>query len=141
MLIAVSLSVSVLTVSKCQADATITYVRCNGNRTVILPSDQCSTFTQSLKGIECTPSLLPQCLQVCFPCLIFSDTLGPTHPPIQWVQVALSLWVKRLRREADHSPPSSAAVKNGWSYTSTPQFVFMAWCLVKHRDNFTLIDS
>jgi hypothetical protein len=23
-----------------------------------------------------------------------------------------------------------------WSYTSTPQYVFMAWCLVKHRDNF-----
>jgi hypothetical protein len=39
--------------------------------------------------------------------------------------------------EADHSPPSSAEVKNAWSYTSTPQYVFMAWCLVKHRDNFT----
>jgi len=23
------------------------------------------------------------------------------------------------------------------SNTSTPQYVFMAWCLVKHRDNFT----
>jgi hypothetical protein len=24
-----------------------------------------------------------------------------------------------------------------WSYsTSTPQYVFMAWCLGKHRDNF-----
>jgi len=22
-------------------------------------------------------------------------------------------------------------------YTSTHQFVFVAWCLVKHRDNFT----
>jgi hypothetical protein len=30
--------------------------------------------------------------------------------------------------------PSS---KNVWSYTSTPQYAFMAWCLVKHRDNFT----
>jgi hypothetical protein len=45
--------------------------------------------------------------------------------------------VKRPRRDADHSPPSSAAVKNVWSYTSTPQYVFMAWCLVKHRDSFT----
>jgi hypothetical protein len=44
---------------------------------------------------------------------------------------ALSLGVKRLGREADHSPPSSAEVKNAWSYTSTPQYVFMAWCLVK----------
>jgi hypothetical protein len=27
--------------------------------------------------------------------------------------------------------------KNAWSYTSTPPYVFMAWCFVKHRDNFT----
>jgi hypothetical protein len=45
--------------------------------------------------------------------------------------------VKRPGREADHSPPYSAEVKNAWSYTSTPQYVFKAWCLVKHRDNFT----
>jgi hypothetical protein len=32
----------------------------------------------------------------------------------------LSLGVKRPGREADHSPPSSAEVKNAWSYTSTP---------------------
>jgi hypothetical protein len=37
--------------------------------------------------------------------------LGPTQPPIQWVPGALSLGVKRPRREADHSPPSSAEVK------------------------------
>jgi hypothetical protein len=50
---------------------------------------------------------------------------------------AFSLRVKRPKREADHSPPSSADVKNAWSFISTPQYVFMAWCLVKHRDNFT----
>jgi hypothetical protein len=33
---------------------------------------------------------------------------------------ALSLGKKRPGREADHSPPSSAEVKNAWSYTSTP---------------------
>jgi hypothetical protein len=27
--------------------------------------------------------------------------------------------------------------KNEWRYTSTPQYAFMAWCLVKHRGNFT----
>jgi hypothetical protein len=37
--------------------------------------------------------------------------LGPTQPPIQWVWGALSLGVKRPGREADHSPPSSAEVK------------------------------
>jgi hypothetical protein len=31
-------------------------------------------------------------------------------------------------READHSPSSSAEVKNGWSCASTPQYTFMAWC-------------
>jgi len=36
--------------------------------------------------------------------------LGPTQPPIQWVPGALSLAVKL---------PSSAEVKNAWSYTST----------------------
>jgi len=45
--------------------------------------------------------------------------------------------VKRPGREADHSTPSSAS-KNGWSYTSTPQYAFMAWYSTKkHRDNRT----
>jgi len=37
-----------------------------------------------------------------------------------------------------HSPPSSAEVKNAWSYTSDPQYTFMVWCLVKkeHREDF-----
>jgi hypothetical protein len=26
-----------------------------------------------------------------------------------------------------------------WSYTSTPTYVFMTWCLVKHRDEFAFI--
>jgi hypothetical protein len=38
--------------------------------------------------------------------------LGPIQPPIQCVPGALSLEVKRLIREADHSHPSSAEVKN-----------------------------
>jgi hypothetical protein len=29
----------------------------------------------------------------------------------------------------DYSPSSNAEVENEWSYTSTPQYVFMAWCL------------
>jgi hypothetical protein len=63
--------------------------------------------------------------------------LGPNQPPIQWVPWALSLGVRRPRREADHSPPSSVEFNTAWNYTSTPQYVFMTWCLVKHRDNFT----
>jgi hypothetical protein len=36
----------------------------------------------------------------------------PTHPSIQWVPGAISLRVYRPGREADHSLPSSAEVKN-----------------------------
>jgi hypothetical protein len=72
--------------------------------------------------------------------LLFTTTsrtdLRPTQPPIQWVPEALSLGVKRPEREADNSAPSSAEVKSAYSYTSTPLYVFMAWCLVRHRDNF-----
>jgi hypothetical protein len=49
----------------------------------------------------------------------FRMVLGPSQPHIQWVSEALSLWVKQPGREADHSLPSSAEVKNVWSYTST----------------------
>jgi hypothetical protein len=38
--------------------------------------------------------------------------LGPTQPLIQWVPGVLSLGVKRPVREAAHSPPSGAEVKN-----------------------------
>jgi len=40
------------------------------------------------------------------------------QPPIQWVPGSLSLEVKRLGPEADHSPLSSAEVQNAWRYTS-----------------------
>jgi hypothetical protein len=46
----------------------------------------------------------------------------------------LSPGVKQLGCEADNSSPSSAKVKNMWSCTSTPLYVF----LIKHRDNFTI---
>jgi hypothetical protein len=63
--------------------------------------------------------------------------LGPTQPPIQCVPGAVSLRVKRPGREADHSLPSSAEVKNAWSYTSTLQYSFMVWYLVKKKSTGT----
>jgi hypothetical protein len=77
--------------------------------------------------------------------------LGPTQPPVQWVSGTLSLGIRQLGHEADSSPPFSTEVKNVWSYASTPVtsswhgtqlnsgYIFMAWCLVKHRNStFTL---
>jgi hypothetical protein len=64
--------------------------------------------------------------------------LGHTERPVQWVSGAVSPDVKRPRREADHSPASTAEVKNAWSYTSTPPYVFMAWYLVKYGNSSTL---
>jgi len=40
-----------------------------------------------------------------------------TQPSVQWVLEALTLQVKQLGHEADHSPMSSAVVKNAWSCT------------------------
>jgi hypothetical protein len=63
---------------------------------------------------------------------------GPSSPLSKGMEGgALSPEVKRSGRESDHSPPSSAEVKNAWSYTSTPQYAFMAYYLVKNRDNLT----
>jgi hypothetical protein len=42
----------------------------------------------------------------------FGLALGPIQSPIQWVPGTSSLWVKRPGREADHSHPCSAEVKN-----------------------------
>jgi hypothetical protein len=45
---------------------------------------------------------------------------------------------KQPGHEIDSSPPSSAAVKSS-SYTSTPPYVFMAWCLLNHTGDITFL--
>jgi len=65
--------------------------------------------------------------------------LGPTQGSYSMGTGGSFPGLKRPLREADHSPPSSSEIKNAWRYTTTPQYVFMAWCLVKHRDKFTFI--
>jgi hypothetical protein len=42
--------------------------------------------------------------------------------------------VKRLELKADHSPPSSAKVKNEWNYTSTPPISFTGVVLGKAQE-------
>jgi hypothetical protein len=63
--------------------------------------------------------------------------LGPTQPPFRWVPRAISPRVKRLGREADHSPPSSAEVNNDGAIPPLPHM--SSWHsdkLIKHRDYF-----
>jgi hypothetical protein len=63
---------------------------------------------------------------------------GATQLPVQWVPDVLSLGIKRLGRDAEHSPPSNAEVKEWvelYLYSSnTPSW---RGAQLKHRDNFT----
>jgi hypothetical protein len=61
---------------------------------------------------------------------LFRLALGPIEPLIQWAPRALSLGVKWLGLEADHSRASSAAFSNGWSCNSPHAFMTCT-------DNFT----
>jgi hypothetical protein len=51
--------------------------------------------------------------------------LGPTQRPVQWVPGAVSPGVERQEREADHSPPFSAEVKNDGTISPLPSDVVM----------------
>jgi hypothetical protein len=62
--------------------------------------------------------------------------LGPTQPPIQCGYRVHFPGGKGQWRKTDLSSPCNVEVKNAWNYTYTPRHVFMAWCLVKHMDNF-----
>jgi hypothetical protein len=52
--------------------------------------------------------------------------LRPTKPPIQWVPGSLSPGVKQQRLGTDHSPPSSAEIKNSGVIPPTPPNAIMA---------------
>jgi hypothetical protein len=67
-----------------------------------------------------------------------SSALGPHPASYLMSKEGISLGVKWPEREADHPPPCSAKVKKAWSNTSISPYVFTAWYLVKHSDNFTL---
>jgi hypothetical protein len=81
----------------------------------------------------------PVGLSVLFFATASRPTFGPTQPPINGYQGALSPGVKRPGGEANNSSPSSSKLKNACSYAFTSPYVFMAWCLMKYRDNFTFV--
>jgi hypothetical protein len=62
---------------------------------------------------------------------------SPPRPDHLWGPPSPFRWVpgtKRLGREADHSPTPTAEVRNAWSCTFTPQYVFITCYLVTYRD-------
>jgi hypothetical protein len=65
--------------------------------------------------------------------------MGPSQHLVLWAVGNGGLFPgnERAGHEADHMSPSGAKVKNAWNSTSILPYVFMAWCLIKHRDSFT----
>jgi hypothetical protein len=53
------------------------------------------------------------------------DQLWGTPSLLSNGYLGLSLGVKLLGYEADHSPTTTADVKNTWIYTSTSSYIFM----------------
>jgi hypothetical protein len=52
--------------------------------------------------------------------------LGPTQPPIKWVQEDIPPWGGGQGHEAEHTSQSSVEVKNGGDIPPIPPYVFMA---------------
>jgi hypothetical protein len=58
---------------------------------------------------------------------------GTTESPNRWVPGSFP-GIKWPGRDVEYSLPSSAEVKNGWSYSSAPVYIHGAY-----RDNFTFL--
>jgi len=62
---------------------------------------------------------------------VSNQALGSNQTTMEWVPVSFPREWKRPGRESDHSSPFIAEVRNAWSYTSAPPYVYMAWCLIR----------
>lgn len=49
--------------------------------------------------------------------------------------------VKRPACETNHSPSPSSELENIWSFASNPVYVFMVWCLIKHKEIFIFLKT
>jgi hypothetical protein len=67
--------------------------------------------------------------------------LATTQPPTQCVTLDLSLKAKRPELECDCFFPSNAEIQNSWSYITTPPYVLMTLCVMKHKRSFTRMHS
>jgi hypothetical protein len=65
--------------------------------------------------------------------IVMLETVSGAHRwSYQTGTEALSSGIKQPDREADHLASSSAEIMNAWSFTYTPPYFFMAWCLKQH---------
>jgi hypothetical protein len=80
------------------------------------------TATRPLDGRPKNGSSIPKAGKTWFS---LCKHLGPNQPPIPLVSA----------REAYHSPPSGAEVRNAWGHTSTFPYVSKAQCL-NEQDSF-----
>jgi hypothetical protein len=69
--------------------------------------------------------LIPRVVKIFLFSPVSRLALRPTQSPIQWVPRVIFLGMKQKGREADHSPPSSADVKNGGAILPLPRM--SAW--------------
>jgi hypothetical protein len=77
--------------------------------------------------------------------------MRPTDPPTNWVHRVIFPVVEYLVHEHDSSLPSSAEVKNEWSYTSPPPVClhgmhrnnlnfYPLWCLLQWQEKGELLN-
>jgi hypothetical protein len=68
--------------------------------------------------------------------IMSSPALKSTQPRIQWVSGALLAGVKQVGCGDDCLLLCSTKINDAWIYASTLPYIFMAFCLIKHRGNF-----
>jgi hypothetical protein len=60
---------------------------------------------------------------------------------MQWIPPTPFQRIKRPGCEAHHSRHFIVVLKNAWGCTSSPLYVFLAWCLIKQKGNFAFFLS
>jgi hypothetical protein len=69
---------------------------------------------------------------------VATSALGPTQPPASY---PMDTGVKQPAGDDKHSSPSTAEVKNAWSFSSTTLYVCKAWCYFTLPAPFTFLQS
>jgi hypothetical protein len=84
--------------------------------------------TRSRAGQPRNRGSIPTRGRRCFSSLIYPDRPNSEPVPYSVGTVPISVEVRQLRHEADHSPTPSTRVKNKWHYAVTPHPHFFMVC-------------